>query len=445
MKSVDVDIDRLRRLYLDDGLSVHKIADILNVSSSTVCERMREHGIPVRQRKIIIPDKYLRMFEAGQITAVEIADELDCTYQVVYSRLRENGIKPSGRRIDLPRDLLIKEYVVDGRTADQIAGRLGVNRWLVNNNLKRYGIRRRPSNSKRRITEPGREVLERMYAREVLSVAEIADKLGCTKYTIRRCLKKYKIPMRKSGPVAGYRVSDDVLRRMYADSPNMDGIARKFGIAPTTVRKRLVKMGVSIKGRRLRDAIREDELRRLYEDEKLPVKQIASKFHVDAGTIQAYRKKYGISKRRDYSSPHYVHRRLSKDDAKSKRVEMLAMLGGACAVCGRDQSDVRALQIHHMWYVSGDVVMGNYKSSRRDEYHRDLYEYVKREPQRFRLLCSNCHLVVGHWHTYSDDKRRGLLQMARVMRDMRIMHPTTHDGLVSGQADSGGGGGTEAR
>ena len=240
---------QLRELYENDKLTVWQIAPILGVSATTVSVYLKKFDIPVRQRKIIISTNLLKKVQNGKLTVRQIAEKTGADITTVYDRLKEHGIKVPGRRIDLPRDMLVKMYVNEKKTAAQIANELGVNRGLVFNNLKRYDISRRPTNSKKRIAEPDKQTLEQMYVNSRMRVPDIGKNLGCSKYTVYRCLKKYGIGRRKSGPLLKREITESELRRLYeVERWNTERIAEHFGVKPHSIWPRLRKYGIIVRG-----------------------------------------------------------------------------------------------------------------------------------------------------------------------------------------------------
>ena len=74
----------------------------------------------------------------------------------------------------------------------------------------------------------------------------------------------------------------------------------RYGCSITTISKRLHTCGVAVRSARFQAReIPEDELRRMYVDEHLPVAVIAQYFDVSVNTIYNRRRSYGLPRRRD--------------------------------------------------------------------------------------------------------------------------------------------------
>lgn len=67
------------------------------------------------------------------------------------------------------------------------------------------------------------------------------------------------------------------------------------------------------------------------------------------------------------------------------RAEIIKLLGGTCNWEGCDWHDPRALEVHHT-----DLVHG---ASERNLRLRILVARIRKEPWRYRLLCSNHHRI----------------------------------------------------
>lgn len=379
-------------------------------------------------RRIEIPRDVLeRLYAEERRSAPDIARELGVKPNVVYSRLREYGIARRTRRIDLPVKVLEQKYLMEKKTAAQIAKELGVDAALVNTNLHRAGIPVRPTNSRPRIIIP-KEDLVRMYQNEGMTISDIGRKLGCDPKLVWRRLKKYGIPRRNSGTISRTILTKETLRRMYVDERKSAAmIAREMGCSGGTVLNRLKEYGFEIRGQNLGNVITKEDLQRLYEDEGRSMKEIAKMYKCRENTIQAYRRKFGIPKRRDYSNKYYAQHRKMRPGGERLFAEMKEMLGGRCSACGRDSA---SLVIHHMYYLHDDVISKNYRSSKQYVYYIDLYPLVRDNPKRFRLLCSGCHSAISLFHKVPAEGRARMLDAVRAMVGMRRDHPTKHADLV---------------
>ena len=426
MRRIEIPKDVLERMYVKEFRSAYDIAKEFGVKPNVVYSRLREYDIPIRTYRIDIPrDTLERMYLEERKSAPEIAKELGLNASVVYSRLREYGIPTRTRRIDLPVKVLEQKYVVEKKSAAEISKEMDVTASLVIYNLHRAGIPVRPTNNKPRVII-SKEDLVRMYQKEGLTTSEIGRKLGCHPALVWRRLKKYGIPRRNSGTISRTRITKETLRRMYVDDrKSIARIAREMGCSDAAVRNRLEEYGFEIRGRNLGNVITEEDLRRLYVGEGRSMKEIAEMYKCHEGTMHAYRRRFGIPKRRDYSDEHYTRHRKLRQEGENFFAEIVEMLGGRCNICHSEAE----LRIHHMYYLPDDVIAKNYPS-RQYMYHIALYPRVRDNPDQFRLLCEACHSVIGLLYKFPATARVRMLDTARVMVGMRRDNPTKHADLV---------------
>lgn len=86
------------------------------------------------------------------------------------------------------------------------------------------------------------------------------------------------------------------LRRLYEEE-RMDtvALAQRYNCSATTISKRLRECNIQIRPSRFQPSqINTDELRQLYEIERLPVSEIAQRFGVSVSTIGNLRRSLGI-------------------------------------------------------------------------------------------------------------------------------------------------------
>jgi transposase-like protein len=102
---VSPDVGTLRRLYVDDGLSLAAMAVRLGVAAQTVHNWLVAGGVPRRPspakwRADIDDGELIRLYTQDGQTAAEIAQQLGCSTSLVYGRLARRGVD---RRPQAPR------------------------------------------------------------------------------------------------------------------------------------------------------------------------------------------------------------------------------------------------------------------------------------------------------------------------------------------------------
>ena len=100
---VSPDIETLRRLYVDEGLSLAAIAGRVGVAAQTVHNWLVAGGVPrrpspARFRSDIDDGEIIRLYTHEGHTTAEIAEQLGCSTSLVYGRLARRGVdrRPPG-------------------------------------------------------------------------------------------------------------------------------------------------------------------------------------------------------------------------------------------------------------------------------------------------------------------------------------------------------------
>lgn len=93
------DEEVLRRLYVDQELTMEEVASTLNCGRQAVEEWIHRHGIPTRSRNPDPPDELTRKTTLRELYVEEgsstysIAEELDCAPSAVHGWLQRHGIE----------------------------------------------------------------------------------------------------------------------------------------------------------------------------------------------------------------------------------------------------------------------------------------------------------------------------------------------------------------
>lgn len=154
----------LKKLYLQQGLSLLQIANRLAVSEGSVNRWMRYHKIPVR-----IPGRKPRG-------------------TTVVKSSQPTGRPRGCHSIRPPIQDLVDLYVAQGLTSTQIATRYNVSRTSVCAWLRYYGIAvRKPS------AKPSADELKRLYVDQELTSRQIATMLGVDRNRLLAWLTEYDI------------------------------------------------------------------------------------------------------------------------------------------------------------------------------------------------------------------------------------------------------------
>jgi hypothetical protein len=92
-KKKDLDDAKIVRMY-ESGQSCNQLAQVFHCSHSVILERLHAAGVEVRDGTLDLDeDKILRMYTKQGIQAQEIADLLGCSHNAVRKRLRKLGVE----------------------------------------------------------------------------------------------------------------------------------------------------------------------------------------------------------------------------------------------------------------------------------------------------------------------------------------------------------------
>jgi DNA-directed RNA polymerase specialized sigma24 family protein len=197
---VSPDVGTLRRLYVDEGLSLAATAARLGVVAQTVHNWLVAGGVPRRP-------------------------------------------SPAKFRADIDDGEIIQLYTQQGHTAAEIAEQLGCSTSLVYGRLARRGVDRRPQAPRRR-PGPTAQELSHLYGDCGLSLRDLAERYGVTTRAVRSRLVAAGIDRRPSG-TARVDCDGDELVALYGAGWSAPAIADLMGCSPSTIYRRLAAAGIA--------------------------------------------------------------------------------------------------------------------------------------------------------------------------------------------------------
>jgi biotin operon repressor len=204
--------ETLQHLYLEQGLSPKAIGLQLGCGETAVRRRLKEYSIPMRSRSqairlgrgiVIEREPLVELYWRQSLSIPEVAARLDCSEDAIRSRMQEYDIPrrtPSesaqlSRGIDLPEELAREWYECQQLSIAAIAERLGCSETAVRNKLIQCGIERRTPWAHEAV-DLGEDELRRLYEEEEWTVEAIAEAHGCSAATVSRKMHKYGIKAR---------------------------------------------------------------------------------------------------------------------------------------------------------------------------------------------------------------------------------------------------------
>jgi DNA-directed RNA polymerase specialized sigma24 family protein len=237
MPSNTPDTARLRRLYVDEQMTISQVAASLGVAPQTVHNRLVAAEIPRRPspstpRTDITDDEIRRLYVDQQWSAPEIAAHLGCGTSTVYARLDGMGVarRPARpRRNARPGDHELRQLCATERLSlRQIAERFGVSAQAVHGWVTAAGIDRRLPGG----TAPPIDTDE-LVERYLLGASgpELALDFGCSPATIYRRLEDAGIDRRHPSPA----VDRTLLAAALADGLSAPDIASQLDVSVAAV------------------------------------------------------------------------------------------------------------------------------------------------------------------------------------------------------------------
>lgn len=196
-----------------------------------------------------------------------------------------------------------------------------------------------------------------------LSQREIAKRLGCTQATISHRCEESDIDSTRFITEQPWH-DEATLRELYvARELSMEDVAAELGCDYQTIENWVHHHGIETRPRTpaTPDALRdEDELRRLYQQEKLSTYDIADEYACAPSTVHDWLARHDIETRDVGSQPGELHHRWKGgrdpyygDNWHEMRRAALGRDGYVCQKCGKTQSEHEqehsfGLDVHHM-------------------------------------------------------------------------------------------------
>ena len=156
MEKVDIDTKLVINMYVNQGMSLRKIAKIFDVNYNTIARRLREKNITIK------------------------------------SAAQASG-KSKEKQVDIEK--MVDMYVNQRMTSTEIGKKLNISKVTVCTKLKQLGVKMR-TNTEIQTIELDIVKLEDMYVNQKLPCHKIGEIMGVTSQTIVKRLKILGIPIR---------------------------------------------------------------------------------------------------------------------------------------------------------------------------------------------------------------------------------------------------------
>jgi len=310
--------DDLRRLYVEERLSFAEIAERAGCSTGAVGKRLRRAGVTARPRggrarpldESDVADRLRDLYVEQGLSVAEVARHVGHSRDWVVTRLDRLGLPRPGwqkkPRRALPAARLRRLWVDERRSVPEVAEQFGVPADWVRAELARHGISR-PRRPPPGLTPLTTKVLEDLYVHQGLSATEIAHRVGGSPTRVVEALERAGIPRRPRGQRPDLpELSRDLLVELYVDQGlSCRAIAARVGGSDQRVLDALHRQAIPVRPRGQSappPAVSARKLRALYVDERRSEAEIAALYDTNAWQVRQRLQALGI--RRPVSPPH---------------------------------------------------------------------------------------------------------------------------------------------
>ncbi len=195
-------VELLKTFYYDEKLSYKEIGNRFNISPSKVYNLIKKHGFEEREsvlRKVkenISKNELIRMYSLENKSLREISDFYQTSPRKIKKLLIHYGISENPKLVKRAslhsdKDLLVKLYIEEDKTAAAVARELGVSLHILRQALKFHGLETKPVPSKNRHLD--KDEVAKFYLEEGLSLVELSAKFNMRYITMARFLRKHNI------------------------------------------------------------------------------------------------------------------------------------------------------------------------------------------------------------------------------------------------------------
>jgi len=203
----DITEQKLKDLYLDKKMSIGRIAEMFKCSKGTIWTRFCQYNIDARTKseankgkyKIKIPEEIKSLYINDKLSISKIAKRFNCCCKSISQRLHDYNIVTGIRKIEIPKKELEDLYIKNKMTIYQIGKKSGCDGVTILNRLRQYNIPIRKKGElamgKYRI-EISAERAKNLYVDKKLPISEIKKLFNCHHETLRKRLLRSGISIR---------------------------------------------------------------------------------------------------------------------------------------------------------------------------------------------------------------------------------------------------------
>ena len=196
------DTDEIKHLYLEERMTTYQIADQYECSKTTIVKILRDISVELRDSSEKTyawedKDEIARLYTQEHMTTHQLADAYGCSVPVICRILKSIGVelRDSSEKTYAweDKDEIARLYTEDLMSIYQLADRYECSVSVICNILKDMGIEAR--DGKNPVWQHKEEIV-RLYTEDLLSINQIAEIYECSETPIQSILKSMRIPRR---------------------------------------------------------------------------------------------------------------------------------------------------------------------------------------------------------------------------------------------------------
>lgn len=205
------------------------------------------------------------------------------------------------------RKVLKKLYTDQQLSQSEIADKLGCTRSTVARWLRKHDIgtrERADPNAQGDTPWRNEETLRRLYVSKGMSLEAIGEKLGCHGTTVARWLRNHEIEVRDHGtyqePKHPKLADGEWLEEQYhGEHRTTADIAVELGVSPSNVRRWMKKSDIELRDQlpKYPELDDEEKLREWYKEEMLDTTEIANRIGCSQGAVCHHMERLGVERR----------------------------------------------------------------------------------------------------------------------------------------------------
>lgn len=313
--------EELERMYIEQRMSIKRIANETDTTPKTVIKYLRSAGIRTRKSveakrpasfKKPTDDEIKDLYLQQGIGKKELMKRFRVGGKTLDQWLKESGIrKRTPSEAMLPpwfktpdKKTLEKWYVEIGMSANAIAKNMGISHVTVINLLKKAGIKRRQKGLPEGFVNPTEDALREMYEGQRMTKKRMAEVLGVSVSKVHSMLKKTEIRIRGVSeaklPKGFVKPTDTELKDWYVEGHmTAKEIAKRLNVSSELVVKMLKDADIQVRGvseaKLPKGFVKptEEELNKMRE-KRMSIVDIAKQIGVSKGTVAKLLKDAGI-------------------------------------------------------------------------------------------------------------------------------------------------------